>query len=388
MDYLSITFSNSVDLLSIYIEMLYRLRLIADSSSSYFKSDGFTSLMNGLRTELSDEYLSEVKEQLKELKQTDNTFISSSFGSYLQGVKYYLRKRNRKNFWMKLFFSPSFTIAARDESGAKDIEKRRERAINEATNALAQATEHLESFFALLRSELAFYVGCINLSEFIDSQKMPYVIPNVDFKECLNRSWESLYDLSLLTLKQSSIIGNEHQSSHKSAYLITGANQGGKTTFLRSMGQAQLMAQCGMFVSASEFTCPIRGKVFTHFKQEEDKTMSSGKLDEEMSRMSACIDHLYPYSMVLLNESFASTNEIEGSDINSQITKAFIENKVEVFAVTHLMSYANRFVDDERVEFLRAERKEEGTRTYKIKPGLPLSSAFGEDIYKLIFDKE
>ena len=68
--------------------------------------------------------------------------------------------------------------------------------------------------------------------------------------------------------------------------MITGANQGGKSTFLRSVGVAQLMMQTGMFVAAQAFSADVRDHVFTHFKREEDAAMESGKLDEELARMS------------------------------------------------------------------------------------------------------
>ncbi|MER8376745.1 hypothetical protein NKH19_22355 [Mesorhizobium sp. M1338] len=62
--------------------------------------------------------------------------------------------------------------------------------------------------------------------------------------------------------------------------VITGANQGGKSTFLRGVGLAQLMMQCGMFVPAA-FCGSVCDGVFTHYKRGEDATMKSGKLDEE-----------------------------------------------------------------------------------------------------------
>ena len=55
--------------------------------------------------------------------------------------------------------------------------------------------------------------------------------------------------------------------------MITGANQGGKSTFLRSLGQAQLMMQAGMFVAARVVRRQRLRGVFTHFKREEDATM-------------------------------------------------------------------------------------------------------------------
>ena len=115
------------------------------------------------------------------------------------------------------------------------------------------------------------------------------------------------------------VIGNDVTGDQKALVMITGANRGGKSTFLRSIGLAQLMMQCGMFVPAESFRANVCHGVFTHFKREEDSSMGSGKLDEELRRMSGIVDQISPYSMALFNESFASTNEREGSEIARQI---------------------------------------------------------------------
>lgn len=174
-----------------------------------------------------------------------------------------------------------------------------------------------------------------------------------------------MYDVSLALEKKSDIVGNELEAEDKRLYIITGANQGGKSTFLRSVGQAQLMAQSGMFVGAEGFSAPIRYSIFSHFKKEEDITMKSGKLDEELSRMSDIADHLECGALVLFNESFASTNEREGSEICSQITHALIENGIEIFSVTHIHTYAATFLDDKETQYLRAQRLEGGERTFR-----------------------
>ena len=113
--------------------------------------------------------------------------------------------------------------------------------------------------------------------------------------------------------------------------------------------------------------------------------MHSGKLDEELVRMSSIVDKIRPGFLILMNESFVSTNEREGSEICSQITKAFIDRSIEVMAVTHLYTYAAAFLKDPRAAFLRAERLNDGSRTFKIVQGEPLSTVYGEDIYKKIF---
>ena len=122
----------------------------------------------------------------------------------------------------------------------------------------------------------------------------------------------------------------------KSLVVITGANQGGKSTFLRAVGLAQLMLQAGMFVGAETFAADARDGIFTHYKREEDSAMDHGKLDEELDRMSTIAGWLLPGSLLLSNESFASTNEREGSEIARQVLAALTESGVKVVFVTHL----------------------------------------------------
>ena len=237
----------------------------------------------------------------------------------------------------------------------------------------------------MLHGELAFYIGCINLAERLNALNLPTCIPELTGADGMKRAWCGLYDISLALTKNTAVVGNDLKTEGTRVYIVTGANQGGKTTFLRSIGQAQLMAQCGMPVGAAGFFAPIRRGVFSHFKREEDAEMKSGKLDEELARMSEIADHLKGGSMMLFNESFAATNEREGSALCCQITRALLENAVEVFTVTHLYAYAADFSGDEQTRFLRAERPDSGERTFKIVTGEPAQTAFGEDLYTEIF---
>ena len=182
-------------------------------------------------------------------------------------------------------------------------------------------------------------------------------------------------------------MGNEVDADDKDLVIITGANQGGKSTFLRSLGLAQLMMQCGMFAPAESFCANICDGLFTHYKREEDATMESGKLDEELGRMSDIVDNVTRNSIFLFNESFGATNEREGSEIARQIINALLEKRIKVFFVTHLYEFAHGQYDKkmENAIFLRAERQADGGRTFKIIKGAPLETSYGKDLYNSIF---
>jgi DNA mismatch repair ATPase MutS len=144
-----------------------------------------------------------------------------------------------------------------------------------------------------------------------------------------------------------------------------------------------------MFVPAESFRASLCSGVFTHFKREEDASMGSGKLDEELSRMSRIVDNMTPHGIALFNESFASTNEREGSEIAREIVRALLEMRITVFYVTHMFDLAMSFhmTKAETSLFLRAERLAYGERTFRLIAGEPLPTSFGEDLYRKIFER-
>ena len=169
--------------------------------------------------------------------------------------------------------------------------------------------------------------------------------------------------------------------------MITGANQGGKSTLLRSLGLAQLMMQSGMFVGAESFRADVCAGVFTHYKREEDAAMEGGKLDEELARMSEIVDRIKPGAILLCNEPFASTNEREGSEIARHVVRALLSKRVRVLFVTHMYDLAHSFHAQRLATalFLRAEREPDGRRTFKLLEGEPLPTSYGEDSYRRVF---
>jgi hypothetical protein len=381
----------SVRVLDIFVSLLRRLRSIADEHAGGFQSEGFTRLFAMLPAELSDEYFLEVEGHLRELKFRRGVLISAGPGKGLRGVSHVLR-RQREQSWLERI-SPagrtgySFQIADRDESGFRALGDLQDRGINLVANALAQSVDHILSFFVMLCTELAFYIGCLNLQSRLAAKGESLCFP-VPLPGDPPVFWaEGLYDACLSLHVGGRVVGSDVDADGKSLVMITGANQGGKSTFLRSVGLAQLMTQCGMFVPAGSLRASVCTGVFTHYKREEDAAMESGKLDEELRRMSGIIDHITPGCLLLCNESFASTNEREGSEIASQIIRALLARGIRVLYVTHLFDLAQRF-HIQRVEtalFLRAERQPDGHRTFRMVMGEPLPTSHGEDVYQRIF---
>jgi DNA mismatch repair ATPase MutS len=103
--------------------------------------------------------------------------------------------------------------------------------------------------------------------------------------------------------------------------------------------------------------------------------------------MSRIVDALRPNCVVLCNESFASTNEREGSEIARQIVRALLEARVKVLYVTHMYDLASSFHRQgaDIALFLRAEREPDGRRTFRLLEGEPLPTSYGRDVYAEVF---
>lgn len=385
-----------IEVLHLFVPMLRQLRAIADEQIGAFTSEGLTALFAMLQRELSEEYFARIQTHLRDLKFPHGVLISAQLGKGNKGIRYVLRQPplKGKNWWERLFAERppayTFTISDRDERGARALGELRERGINLVANALAQSADHILRFFVMLRTELAFYLGCLNLSETLTRKGMPLASPVPLAAPERQHAFRGLYDVCLALTTTRPVVGNDMQAVGKDLVMITGANQGGKSTFLRSIGVAQLMMQCGMFVPAEAFCANSCTNLFTHYKRQEDATMHSGKFDEELNRMSEIVDQLMPDSLILFNESFAATNEREGSEIARQMTEALVEKRIKIFFVTHLYDFAHGLYAqrEENRLFLRAGRQTDGSRTFRLHEGEPLETSYGQDLYEQIFPSQ
>jgi len=382
---------SAVDTLEMFMGLLKRLRRITDEHAGSFHSDGLATFFIMLAKELDDEYLQCVDKHLVLLKLQDGMRISAGLGKGGKGVGYILLvpgQKQKQSLKELIGIAPrssySFDIHPRDDAGARALRELTDRGLNFVADALAQSKDHISSFFAMLRLELGFYVSCLNLYDKLSGKGEPVCIPVPLPWGSPMLYYNGLYDVCLTLKIKERVVGNEADADGKSLVMITGANSGGKSTFLRSIGLAQLMMQCGMFVGAESYRANVCDRLFTHFIREEDAGMISGRFDEELNRMSMIAGEVTSSSIMLLNESFAATNEREGSEIASQVVRALVESGIKVFYVTHLFTLAEGLYQQEQdlALFLRAERGDNGKRSFKIIEGEPLPTSFGEDIYK------
>jgi MutS domain V len=385
--------NGSLRLLEPLVTNLKQLRALSDAHAREFNSAGFRQFFTMISQQLNDDYLRQLDDHLAELNLPRGTLLSAQLTLGNKGRRYLLHVPPRRNLWDRLTGNHSgygFEINERDVAGSQALAELAGRAINDIANTLTQSADHVRGFFVRLRFELGFYRGCLNLHDRLTKAGVPTCFPEPTPLGTRSFRCRDLRDVGLCLSTERTVRGNDIDGQNACLVMVTGANEGGKSTFLRSIGTAQVMMQAGMFVTASSLRAEVTSGVFTHFKREEDDTMTHGKFDEELDRMNTLAAHITAQSMLLCNESFASTNEREGSQIARGIIDAMLKCEVAVVFVTHMYDLAHSLYLRRQPTylFLRAERRPDGTRTFGMQAAPPEPTSYGEDSFRRVFGAE
>lgn len=334
-----------------------------------------------------------LKEDLFRIKEIIE-ILGARFGKGLKGTGYVLRKlsrdmenhphgiRNRKRpQWNEIILN--------NISTARSAREMEDAGLIQILRVVNHFNGIIQRFFEALHFEAGFYAASVNLYSTLSSLGAPVCFPDPLHNGTESLKFRGLYDISLALHEKRKPVQNDMDGDGIILFIITGANQGGKSTFIRSIAQAQLLMQCGLFVPALSFCSAVGNQIFTHFTREEDACMNSGKLEEELLRMNEIISVITPGSILFMNECFSSTTEREGSKIACDIITALIESGIRVFFVTHLFEFANALFcrNPGNVLFLRAGREENGSRSFVISPGKTLRTSFGEDLFNGILGR-
>lgn len=257
--------------------------------------------------------------------------------------------------------------------------------VTHVSSILTQINFNIRQFFIQLKSCVEFYQAAMLLKSYLDTNSLSYCMPEMVSEKGINAA--ELYDLSLSAYQNKRpLVKNSFDCKDGNIIVITGLNQGGKTTFLRSVGIAQLLAQAGLFVPAEEYSCCCFCGILTHFPTEENNSLDYGKLAEELTRLNKDFPILINGGLVLFNESFATTTAREGAEISFDVIRALSKTESTVLFVTHLYEFATKLdnLNDHLYNGAKAvsmvtEFKNKDVRTYKIVKGEPLDNIYAAD---------
>lgn len=193
------------------------------------------------------------------------------------------------------------------------------------------------------------------------------------------------------------VVCNELSFTKKTNIMIlTGPNRGGKTIFTQGIGLAFLLFQCGVFVPCSKGKMRICDGIYTHFPADENATVSLGRLGQEAQRLSEICKTATSESLLLFNESFATTSHSESIYIATDVLKYLCCLGARTCFNTHMHELAENahklsLFDQSSCSTVSVVMGcENGERSYKISYKKPDSKSYAHDIaykYGITFEQ-
>ncbi len=245
-------------------------------------------------------------------------------------------------------------------------------AITECDRYLTAMLRGLLDRFSLLEEELYFYLGINRYRQSLEEKGVYPVYPDILPAETGNIAMTDLYDLLLLSgTTKDRVVPNDVNltcsGSDKSmpGMLIHGANNSGKTVFLRSVGSAILLAQCGLPIPAKAGKISVRRRLYTQFATAEGELIAgsvAGRFEEEAAVLARMLDEMEPDSLLLLNETFQTTAYGEGADGIYPILRYIGDCGGAFVFVTHLTALLAKMEG----EVVIARTSEEARTRYKL----------------------
>ncbi len=414
--------------LKTFIECITKCHEFCQKFQDRFRSEALKGLVEYFASVYNSEYFDEVKRETDEClrilaKGVKSVTVGINFDDMMRPVEAMLlsvstdsiKKKGRFDWIFKHLDGGADRAIGRTHSlynengGTNDLEAPLFRELKEINSEyISHLDRAIRAYFKkstedilTFESQMSFYIGAKRIIDAVRARGLDMCRPKYLKMEERRLNAKGVFDLSFYTqmvssdpmgsLKDKIITNDCTMDDNGRFFVLTGANNGGKTTYTRAIGIIQVMAQAGIYVPCSSCEISPVDFIYTHFPKEEEVGLNTSRFTQECKQFKVTVDNATRYSMLLLNESIQSTTPTECVFIATELTKIFRCIGVRGVYATHLLELAKNLDklnaevegDTKLVSIVTTvDTTADNKRLYRIVKSAPQEFGYAQTIYK------
>ena len=188
--------------------------------------------------------------------------------------------------------------------------------------------DYLDATVGRFDREVQFYLAYLELIGPMKAAGLPFCYPRVSAR-ATGIAAEETFDLALaakLVPGGGTVVGNDfYLEGTERIFVVTGPNNGGKTTFARTFGQLHFLVGLGLPVPGKSARLFLPDRIYTHFEREENIETLRGKFEDELVRVHEILERATSQSVLVMNESFNSTTLNDALFVGTEVMRRVLE---------------------------------------------------------------